>query len=404
MMPAVCRIATLIFVQMLPATLVAPAIRPLFAMHHGGVEGAMHAFMAVNMAGAFLAAPLIGLRADRGGVGARALALLCLTDGLLFFAFAAGGATGSILALRFLEGAAHVGASTLLLARAAGLARSTGRPGIMGLAGGALMMAIAAGNGLGGLLVGVDPRLPFVVAGAIGCAVAVAVAAGAADVQAPVALAPQVSPWRVLRRRASLRIPVAAAFVARFTVGALVVTFALFAHRAHGLSDRHIGGLFALLTFPFALGTYPLGRLADRVSPGALLAVGGVVYAAALLALGEVAAPVLPIVMVTAGLASAAIFAPILTYGARLGGEGGRATAMALINAAGCLGMLLGPAAAGIVSHLYGAVDPVAGYRVVFRMAALSVVVWLAVGAPWLLVRVRTELADSGALSRLTGR
>jgi MFS family permease len=403
-MPIVCRIATLIFVQMLPATLVAPAIRPLFAMHHGGVEGAMHAFMAVNMAGAFLAVPLIGLRADRGGMGRRALAVLCLVDGLLLFVFAAGGATGLVLALRVVEGAAHVGATTLLLARAAGLARSTGRPGVMGLAGGALMMAIAAGNGLGGLLVAVDPRLPFAAAGAIGCAVAVAVAAGAADVEASPVSSPRVSPWRVLRQQASLRIPVAAAFVARFTVGALVVTFALFAHRAHGLSDRHIGGLFALLTFPFALGTYPMGKLADRLSPGALLAAGGLVYAVALLLLGEVPAPALSAVMVVAGVASAAIFAPILTYAARLGGEGGRATAMALVNAAGCLGMLLGPAAAGIVSHVIGAVDPVSGYRAVFRMAALSVAVWLAVGAPWLLVRARTELDASGVLTRLTQR
>ena len=46
------RLAVLIFVQMLPATLLTPAVRPLFAGLHGGAEGPMHAFMSLNMIGA----------------------------------------------------------------------------------------------------------------------------------------------------------------------------------------------------------------------------------------------------------------------------------------------------------------------------------------------------------------
>src|SRR5689334_9882525 len=48
-----------VFLQMLPATLLAPAIRPLFAEFHGGAEGPMHAFMSLNMLGAILTTPLV---------------------------------------------------------------------------------------------------------------------------------------------------------------------------------------------------------------------------------------------------------------------------------------------------------------------------------------------------------
>ena len=50
-----------VFLQMLPATLLAPAIRPLFAELHGGAEGPMHAFMSLNMLGAILTTPGCGV-------------------------------------------------------------------------------------------------------------------------------------------------------------------------------------------------------------------------------------------------------------------------------------------------------------------------------------------------------
>src|SRR5262249_41554005 len=75
------RLAFLIFIQMLPATLLTPAIRPLFASVHGGAEGAMQAFMSVNMIGAALAAPFVGWVADRGVRRGPLLAKLAAADG-----------------------------------------------------------------------------------------------------------------------------------------------------------------------------------------------------------------------------------------------------------------------------------------------------------------------------------
>ena len=59
-------LAVPVLIRISPATLVTPAIRPLFAALHGGHEGALHSFMAPDMLGGLLAAPWLAHRADRG--------------------------------------------------------------------------------------------------------------------------------------------------------------------------------------------------------------------------------------------------------------------------------------------------------------------------------------------------
>jgi len=387
-------LALLVFFQMLPATLVAPAIRPLFAQHHAGREGAMHAFMAINMLGGLLVAPWLGTLADRRGRPRWLLSLLAAVDAALLLLLAAPLPTGTVLALRFAEGAAHVGAATLLLAEAAAYRRQLGDGRAMGMAGAGIMAAIASGSAVGGFAVGFDPRAPFWLAAALSSGVALTVWRSGAPGAAP---APAAG---ADRRRARLELvrrlgaPLAAAFVERFAVGCVIVTFALFAHTAHGLSDSAVGYHFALLTLPFALLTYPAGRLSDSVPRAAVMAVGALVYGFALMALGQAETPLLAWVMAAAGCGAACIFAPTLCYAASLAGPEQRGRAMALVNAAGCLGMLLGPAAAGITSALFRTSDdPLSGYRAVFGLAGIGVLTWLAIAGPWLVSRLREERA-----------
>ena len=368
-------LAILVFFQMLPATLVAPAIRPLFALHHGGAEGPMHAFMAVNMVGAAIAAPLLaGWARRRGGMRAP-IVLLCALDAVLLALVSAPLPTGVVLGLRFLEGAAHVGAATLLLARMSTLGRVLGQGRVMGLAGGAIMMAVATGSALGGLVVGASPMAPFAVGALVAASVAVAVARRPADAWQ---VEPSAVRTRLPRLPRALWPAVSLAFVARFTIGCLVVTFALFAHRVHQLSDASVGGLYALLTYPFALATYPAARLGERLPRSCLMGGGAILYAASLAGLGFVAAAWLPVLMLSAGLGSAAIFASILTDAGELAGPNGKSAAMGWVNAAGCLGMVVGPTVAGIASGVLGATHGAAfAQRAVFLVAAGSVAFWL---------------------------
>ncbi|HJL19484.1 MAG TPA: MFS transporter, partial [Sandaracinaceae bacterium LLY-WYZ-13_1] len=388
-------LAVLVFLQMLPATLVAPAIRPLFAANHGGAEGPMHAFMAVNMVGAAVAAPLLAGWARRRGSARGALVWLCGADAVLLGAVTLPLPVHAVLALRTLEGAAHVGAATLLLARMSTVGRAMGQGRAMGLAGGALMMAVATGSALGGLFVGLSPAAPFwlgaVLAAAVGATVALRPSARLRVDEASVRR-------RLPRLPRALWPAVSLAFVARFTIGCLVVTFALFAHGVHALSDAAVGGLYALLTYPFALATYPAARLGERIPRACLMGGGAVVYAGAIAGLGFVGTAWLPVAMGVAGLASAAIFASILCDAGELAGAEGRSAAMGWVNAAGCLGMVAGPAVAGIASAVLRPEHGAAfAQRTVFLIAAGSVTVWLALSLRAIVARARASTPDPDA-------
>ena len=385
----------LVFAQMLPATLVAPAIRPLFAKYHAGAEGAAHAFMAVNMLGAIVAGPLLGADADRRRDPRHLLPILALCDAILLGVLALPIPTGAMLALRLLEGAAHVGGMTLLLSEASGQ-RTTRGASAMGWAGGALMLAVACGSALGSLLVAFDPRAPFWAGAAIAAAVGLAaLVAPAPEVAAKPA--PRLG-WRgVVEVARAIPVPVATAFVGRFAVGCLVVSFALFGHRAHALSDRHVGALFTIFTFTFALGMVPAELVARTVGRAVVLATGLALEAAAFLSFGWLPPEALPAAMCVGGLAAAGVFATTLAYGAAHS-AGGRATAMGAIGASGSLGMLLGPAAAGVACAVLRTPEaPLRGYRVAFGLGAAAHVALLVVASRWLMARAREERCASGA-------
>lgn len=384
-----------VFLQMLPATLLAPAIRPLFAQVHQGAEGPMHAFMSLNMLGGILITPLIARLAATGGASsARWLMVLAGLDALLLVVVSLPLATPLVLALRTLEGAAHLGAASLLLARAAAYKPLVGAGRAMGMAGGAVMLAIAFGSGLGGLLVGESARLPFLV----GAALSLIVAASAPFLYAstlPKEPAPEAVPRPITWRDPNVFGPLSAAFIERFTVGLIIVTFALFATKTHGLTDRSVGLLYSMLMLPFALLMYPASRMGDSVPRAALLGLSTLLYGASISSLALAPKAWLPVSMIVAGVASSFMYGTVLCYAATLVPAESRGRMMALVNTAGALGMFLGPMCGGLMVALgRGAADPMSAYRNVFYLAGLVCATWVVVSGPWLFGRLRVEQGE----------
>ena len=383
-----------VFLQMLPATLLAPAIRPLFAQIHAGQEGPMHAFMSLNMLGAILTTPWIARVVSAGSAqrSARWLMALAGLDAILLVVVSLALPTPLVLVLRTFEGAAHLGAATLLLARAAAYKPLVGAGRAMGLAGGAVMLAIAFGSGLGGLLVAESPRLPFVVGASLSLVVALS---------APFLYSSSLPPERheaarpLSLRDANVFGPLSAAFVERFTVGLIIVTFALFATRSHGLSDRSVGLLYSMLMLPFALLMYPASRLGDRLPRAALLGLGTLLYGAAIASLAVVPKFLLPVSMIAAGVASSFMYGTVLCYAATLVPSESRGRMMALVNTAGALGMLLGPMCGGILVALgRNEADPMSAYRNVFFLAAVVCALWTLIQGRWLFGRLEIERGE----------
>lgn len=382
------RLAVIVFLQMLPAILVVASIRPLFATWHGGDDGAMHAFMSLNMLGAIVAAPLVGAFLDRRGGGRVMLTALAGADALLLLACAGPWPVAVVLALRTVEGAALVGALTVLMSEAARRGRR-GDPRAVAATGAAIMAAIAAGS-LAGAPLSAWPRGAFVVAALVSVAVAVY---GARHLSTAPVVAPRAC-GVVASELRRLVLPAGAMLVGRFAVGCTVVTFALLAHHAHQLDDASIGLLFACLTVPFALATYPAISLAARVPRALVLASGTALAGSGLVLLALVPAPALAPTMIVVGLGSAAIFGAALGYAAERSGS--RATAMAVLNAAGCLGMLLGPPAAGVTTALIRrSTDPVTGYRAGLVLGGAALLVWLVVNQRALRTLARREASGA---------
>src|SRR5262245_8207876 len=95
---------------MAPVTLPVPVLRELVHDRFGVSELLTSLFMSVNMIGALVAAPLVGALADRIGRRRAILVGALGLDALCFFALTAKVPFALFLAVRFVEGCAHIAA------------------------------------------------------------------------------------------------------------------------------------------------------------------------------------------------------------------------------------------------------------------------------------------------------
>lgn len=361
-------LALVTFLLMMPETLPVPVLRSLVLERFQVGPWATSLFLSANMVGALLAAPIVGLCVDRTGRRRHLAVALLLADAALMQGLAHPHDYATFLLLRLFEGAAHVGALTLvmsLVADAAGAHR--GRA--LGWLGAGLTLGIACGALAGGLIGRRDPLATLHLASAL-----LLVAALAAALLLPADTAPQRVRARdvlaAIRAEPRMRAPLVLAFVDRFTVGFFTTGFPLLLAGVHGAGSAHIGLLLASFLFPFALLSHPFGRLAERWSRRRLAFWGSLLYGAGVVQVGLLPAPGLWLLMPLLGCASAVMFVPTLLWLLEAAPAVGRTTTMASFHAAGSLGFLVGPACCGALVHL--AAEPATGYAIAFAVAGLS--------------------------------
>jgi MFS family permease len=195
----------------------------------------------------------------------------------------------------------------------------------------------------------------------------------------------------MLRRNRALIAPLTFAFADRFTVGFFTTTFSLYLTRIYQLEPPQIGGLIAAFMLPFALLSYPFGRLSERFSRVAMLCGGSFVYGVGTASLGWWPPEALIVLMLTLGVASAVMFVPSLVLATELAAPEIRATALGAFNAAGSLGFIVGPAVGGFVSETVARQSSwQVGYQAAFAVAGLSEIACVLVALPFLLALVRS--------------
>ena len=373
---------------MAPVTMPVPVLRELVHDRFAVSELLTSAFMSINMVGALIVAPFAGALADRLGRSRALLVSALLSDALCFFALALPVPFGAFLAIRFAEGCAHITALSVLLTLASHALEPVRRGRAMGLVGGSMMLGVAVGAPVGGALGRGSPLVPLEVGGAVLLACAALAWAAAREGGAREARPGFAQIRAALRAHPAILVPLAFSFADRFTVGFFTTTFSLYLRRIHELPPSRIGLAIAIFMVPFALLSYPVGRLAERGWGVALLCGGSLLYAAATACVGFASPPGLYALMFGIGVTAAVMFVPSMLLATQLAPDAIRATALGAFNAAGSLGFVLGPLAGGLISQQVAEHSGwLAGYRAAFAAAGASVALCVFVAAP-VLVRL----------------
>lgn len=378
------RLSVVIYLLMLPVTGMVPVLSELTQGRYPQTgDVARHLFMSINMIGALLAAPLAGLASDSLGRRVPIVAAAFAINGLCLLLIAGEWSYGVMLALRFIEGCAHMSALSLLMTLGADHARREGIGRAMGGVGAAVSLGVATGAPLGGW-VGASSavQVPWL-GGWLMLALALVVpvllrdAPPGSERMKPRALA------RALAANRMLVVPYVFAFVDRLTVGFIVSTFSLYLGTVIGFSSAQIGIVMAAFLIPFSLLTYPAGLLCRHWDRLGMMIVGSMLYGVFLVALGLVPGERIAWVMAAGGLVAALMYAPSLVLTAELAGAGQRASTLAGFNVAGSLGFALGPLLGGSLVAGFRAlgVDP---YLPVFAIvAAVEIIVALVMIPLW---------------------
>ena len=371
---------------MMPVTLPVPILRELVGERFAVSELLTSLFMSINMIGAAFAAPLAGALADRIGRRRPLVIGALLVDAACFLAMTLDTSFGVFLAIRLVEGCAHIFALSLLLSIAASLGGATGRGVTMGMTGAGMMLGVAIGAPIGGVLGRTDTLRPLEVG-----AIVLLAAAGLAWASLPDPRSVERRPgmaaiWEAVRGNRSVIAPLIFAFADRFTVGFYTTTFSLFASGLHGADPPRVGLWISSFMLPFALLSFPFGVIADKVSKTLLLCGGSLVYGLMTASLGFWSTEWIGPGMALIGVTAAVMFVPSMLMTTDLTPPEIRSTALGAFNTAGSLGFILGPLTGGLVSDLVRASHgPAAGYQAAFGVAGVAEILCAGLALPFLL-------------------
>ena len=386
-------LAAVTVLTMLPVTAVVPVLKPLIADRYGVRDLAASTFMSLNMLGALAGAPLAGWLSDRRGWTLRLLVPAAFADAALWAAMSSTPPFWVLSILRFLEGAAHIAVLSLLLAvasRGAGHGARRMRTAAMG---GAVVLGVAVGAPLGGLLGTPSPIVPLQT-GAVVMVVVACCTMGLVPARGFVPRPDAHPRLPSLHAPPALRLPYLFAFVDRLSVGFFVYAFPMYAARVLRLEPSETGALIGVFMLPFALLCYPAGRLGAVLGQWRLVLGGSLGYGIVYAAIPWLGEGTLWFAMVAGGLLSAVMFGPVLVLVLDASDDATRASAMAGFNFAGSLGFLIGPLAAGALLQL---ATPSAGVlgasRLTFAVGAASQLL----AVLWALWRLRRGVRPTAA-------
>ncbi|MHC4974973.1 MAG: MFS transporter [Planctomycetota bacterium] len=391
----------LLFASALPDAMVVPVLKQLLMDRYDISPSAAHLFMSVNILGAFLAAGTI-IRWTRRVPIAHALCVASLMNAALLALMALPIGFVATLVVRTIEGAADITVYALLFHVLSRTGGSTAQGRRMGMAATCMMLGIAGGIALGGVIGGTDAIMTLW-AGSIVC---LCVAGGA---------------WFGLRRDShrggsalmdvsrtmgsnirQLWPALVMMFGDRVVGGLLAITVPLYLASAMEYDPPMVGRMIGVAMLGLALGACPAGRVVDRIGVLRTRLLAGGIYAGgfALIPVSVASGSSMAwVVFLCTGLGGAALFASSLVLVCQRSSD---SSAMGAYHAAGNLGFFVGPLVAATLLRGFGGTTPDArAFAYVLVGFAILHVVLGGIGLLGALRRTPGEAADMGRATQL---
>ncbi|GAB4551960.1 MAG: MFS transporter [Phycisphaerales bacterium] len=355
--------ALLLLIAGLPDAMVVPVLRGLTVERYGMSDGAAHLFISASLVGATLIAGFATRLRKRFGLR-RVICVSAAMNALLLMVMALPiGAIGTLL-VRVLEGGADLMVYAVLFDRIAHGKDTAKRGARLGLGATVMMIGIALGMLLGGVIGRDDPAMVLVAGGVtciILCLMAAVVPLGDGGSDRPAA--------RPAHTRLLLA-PMLQIFADRAAAGLLVTTVPLYLAVAHDLDGAAIGSRVGTIMLLMAIGIWPMGKVVDRLGAVRVRVGCTLCFSCSLLLFPMLmeASGLALAACVLMGLSAAGLFASALTLAAGARGEAG---GMASFYAAGNAGFFVGPLLGGALVDAISGVSPVV-YPMVFVIFGVS--------------------------------
>ncbi len=346
----------IVMLAMFNVTLVSPILPELVSDDDEPSALLIGAFTSAEMVAYVVFAPVWGALSDRWRARRTSLLVGLAASAPLFAVMPHVPSFAALLGIRFVQGMFTVAAWSLAMTMVLDLADPGQRGRAMGVLGAGMMMGMAMGAPVGGL---VADR--FGVAGPFRLAAlvfAVALLVGLMLLREPDrerrSETPRGGSGHAIELLGRLWMPSAYSLIDRFTAGFFITLFPAMLLENFSFSPGLRGMYLGLFFLPFALFQYPFGRLCDRVGEVALLLSGSVFYGAIMTMVAYLTPGPMAVGMFLLGICAAAVLPASLALVGRRSGAEERGLSMGVFNAMGSLGLALGLVASGALADAVG--------------------------------------------------
>ncbi len=359
-------LAVIVFMAMFNLTMVSPILPEFVKDRFGGSDVSIGIFTSAEMIAYIIFAPIWGIISDRTGKRVPFVIMGLGASSILFILMPSIDNYWALVGTRFVQGAFTVAAWSLAMTMALDWAGAENRGRTMGVLGAGMMMGMALGAPIGGIM---GER--WMISGPFYIAFVVFIAAfvlALLFLKEPTSRRVKVKATIPLREEKDLWIPSAYGFVERFTAGFFITLFPVFLDETFGFEAGMRGMYLGIFFLPFALLQYPFGRLTDKWGPLPFILMGSAMYGVIMVLITHLQPVPIAVAMVLLGALAAAMLPASLVLVGALSRPETYGRAMGIFNALGSVGFAAGLMLSAVFADIWN-------YDIAYLIGGLSVIV-----------------------------